>query len=200
MRPTGCSRGRLSIRMLGERWPRGSSLRRRWSSTRPHLLWPSRELCPTHALLLHHPCLLLAPGRRDEGIDPLPQHQLPRTARVLPGEERVRQLRQASVRLELPLHPADREVDVQTLSQAEGGAEPDAGGRRGGRRPPCPAAVHLAGVQSENSDELRPCHKKHVPCHSLWQACCGQECRHSCRTSPRGHVGLAMCLIVVDSG
>ncbi len=44
--------------------------------------------CAQYALLLHHPCLLLAPGRRDEGIDPLPQHQLPRTARVLPGEER----------------------------------------------------------------------------------------------------------------
>lgn len=27
-----------------------------------------------------------------------------------------------------------------------------------------------------------------------------QQSRHSCRTSPRGHVGLATCLIVVDSG
>ncbi len=27
-----------------------------------------------------------------------------------------------------------------------------------------------------------------------------QQSRHSCRTSPHGHVGLATCLIVVDSG
>ncbi|CAK6974443.1 uncharacterized protein LOC116218008 [Scomber scombrus] len=43
--------------------------------------------CAKHALVLHHTCLLLAPGRRDEAVDPLPQ-QLPRTARVLPVEER----------------------------------------------------------------------------------------------------------------
>ncbi len=68
---------------------------------------------------------------------------------------------------------------MQTLSQAEGGAEPGAHGRRrGGRCPPCPAAVHLAGVQSKNSDEPCPGRQKHVPCHNLRQACCGQECGH----------------------
>ena len=64
---------------------------------------------------------------------------------------------------------------------------------------PCVGSTHTAGSPRTATGSLPPsCFVGHRAARALYLL--HQQSRHSCRTSPRGHVGLAMCLIVVDSG
>ncbi|KAK9977298.1 hypothetical protein ABG768_019119, partial [Culter alburnus] len=64
---------------------------------------------------------------------------------------------------------------------------------------PPPCRQHPYCWFSPHSHRLPPsCFVGHRAARALYLL--HQQSRHSCQTSPRGHVGLATCLIVVDSG